>query len=236
MPIHPLKNRGINKRSACGAFLCALVLPLALAHQTLRAATPAAPVSATVALANDAPALQSRLKATAEEWSILYPRLQRITALREEVHATIVPGAPVRNTKPMGIFDSPLGGTSLDAPPAMASRGNSRGGPFDPDNAPGSPAVARGRGVLGLIGGALGRVVIDMAMPAPGSSVQNLLNELQTNLNATETSDEEIREKLAAVRAARARAARDLAAAQSELTPFLTPDQLAILVVLDYLD
>src|SRR4051812_23104096 len=72
---------------------------------------------------DDPAALQARLNATPEEWSFVYPKLQQVVALREAVPATAAAALPTRSRG--GIFDSPLGGTSLDVPNMPT---NGRGG------------------------------------------------------------------------------------------------------------
>jgi hypothetical protein len=62
------------------------------------------------------------------------------------------------------------------------------------------------------------------------------MTELQTLLNSHDATNDQIREKLASVRAVRNKAIRDLEEAQKDLTPYLTVEQLAILVSLGILD
>ena len=69
-----------------------------------------------------------------------------------------------------------------------------------------------------------------MMKTGQGNSVQILLTDLQTLLADKGTTDQQLREKLATVRAAREKARRDLDAAQKELMPLLTIDQQAVLV------
>jgi Spy/CpxP family protein refolding chaperone len=66
--------------------------------------------------------------------------------------------------------------------------------------------------------------------------IRQAQTELQTVLKESKHSAAEVREKMAAVRAARQRARADLEAAQRDLTPLLTTEQEAVLVSLGYLD
>ena len=184
-------------------------------------------------LADNWPAVQARLRATHEEWSVILPMLQRISVLREDVNATA--GAVAAGRRGVGgAFDSPMGGTSLDAP-IMPNRGGggAGSGPFDPKIAPGTE---QRQSLLGALGGLMGRAIIGMVIPDQSHAMQTLLTELRGLAESREATDEQIREKLAAARAARNKAVRDLAAAQNDLEPFLTVDQLAILVSLGYLE
>jgi len=200
------------------------------------AAEPAEPADATVAvaepgkLAEVAAALQKTMQATDEEWSVILPKLQEIEALRDELQATAAP-APKRMG---GQFDSPLGGTSMDAPTMSGRRGVSN--PFDPKSAPG--IKDNNGGILGVLGlrRTLNRAVAGIFKPNNGNRVEHLLNDLNQLLAAKETTDEQLREKLASIRAARAKVSRELSAAQEELEGLLTVDQLGHLVTMGYMD
>src|SRR5690349_6813648 len=94
-----------------------VLFALAIAGETSWAAAPPPPKpvensAVTATLADTAAALQKTLKATDEEWSVILPKLQEIEALRDELHAAAAPAPPRMG----GQFDSPLGGTSMDAP------------------------------------------------------------------------------------------------------------------------
>ena len=84
--------------------------------------------------------------------------------------------------------------------------------------------------------GLIGRILVDTFLPEQSHPVQTVLTELQTLVNTYDVTDEQIREKLAAVRAVRNKVRRDLAAAQKELGAYLTVEQMAVLVSLGYLD
>ena len=197
------------------------------------------------AYVDDWDGLQARLGATNEEWSVIYPQLWRIRVLRDDVHATAGTAAPDRR----GLFggaladrrgglggalDSPMGGTSLNAPVMSSRSGGGRGSrekPFDPKIAPGAPTAG-----VGVLRGLLGRVFINLIVPDQRYPVQTVLTELQTLLNSHDATEDQIREKLAAARAVRNKVQRDLAAAQKDLVPYLTVEQMAVLVSLGYLD
>jgi hypothetical protein len=178
--------------------------------------------------------LQRILRATDEEWSILYPKLVQVTALRAAVAAD---GASAEATSlTRRLSSGPMGGTSMDAP-TMAGRGGrfgGRTGPFDPAAAPGARAASSGLGAALTRG--LARNWANSVKTGQGNSVQILLNELQTLLDDKNSTDKQLFDKLSAIRSARAKAARDLEAAQTDFRQLLTTDQLAILVSLGYLD
>ena len=132
-------------------------------------------------------------------------------------------------------MNSPLGGTSLDTPMAPEGMNGSRRGffgsssmPFDPNAAPGRTSTNSVTGTRRTQGRRLGS--------DQGNSVEALLSELQTLLATKSATSAQVLEKLALIRATRAKAARDLQHAQNELTPLLTLDQIAVLVSLGYLD
>jgi hypothetical protein len=203
-----------------------LVVALALSASAIRAQT-----------AEEASALQTQLRATAEEWTVLLPKLRQVVALRAEVQATAAE-PEARAGYLMRALDSPLGGTSMDVPVMqgsglrnLASALGLASGPFDPAKAPGnvpSGDKSRPNGV--------GRAFAERMRVTRGNGVQALLTDLQTLIDDKATTEEQLREKLAEVRAARAKATRDLVAAQADLAALLTPDQLASLVSQGYLD
>jgi len=180
--------------------------------------------------------LKKQLQATNEEWSVLYPQLWRICAMREDLGAS-VPQTPISPKSP---FENagPMGGTSLSAPemPNRSGRGQANGtSPFDPKKAPGSPS-AESPTLMGALGGLLVRGLIDVLLPDQGHPVRTVVGELRALLDSHDTTDDQLRDKLAAVRAVRNKERRDLQSAQKELTPFLTLDQTALLVSLGILD
>ncbi len=176
------------------------------------------------------------LNATNEEWSVIYPQLSHIWALRLDIDAAAETSQPGGEEKRGSPFDSPMGGTSLSAP-VMPNRGgrNQAGGstPFDPKKAPGAPQATS---LSGALGGLLIRGLIAVLLPDEAHPVRVVLSELKTLLNSRDTTDEQLREKLAAVRAVRSKAMRDLETAQTELTQYLTLHQTAVLVNLGILN
>jgi hypothetical protein len=235
-------NKGLALRARVYVGVAGLALLLLTGWPQVRGAAPGAPGSPrapralereTAVSADDWATVQARLKATDEEWSVIGPVLQRMANLREEVQAK--PGLATGNRRPGGMLDSPMGGTSLDAP-VMRSGSGGRGGngPFDPKTAPG--ANDRGQGMLGALGRVMGRAMIGLMVPDQSRPVQTLMTELQTLAYLPGATDQQIWDKLAEVRAARKKAARELEAAQRELVPFLTVDQTAVLVSLGYFD
>jgi hypothetical protein len=66
--------------------------------------------------------------------------------------------------------------------------------------------------------------------------VSRALTELQTAADDTKTSPDDLRDKVAAVRAARAKARDELRTTQQELLQLVTPTQEAILIGLGYLE
>jgi hypothetical protein len=75
-----------------------------------------------------------------------------------------------------------------------------------------------------------------MPFGGPGSQVMVALMELRTVALDPNATADQIKEKAAAVRAARQKAKAEVAAAQKDLVQLLAPDQEAILVALGYLD
>jgi hypothetical protein len=178
--------------------------------------------------------LQASLRASDEEWSIIWPKLQEVVALRAAVQADGPSASGAGFTRRM--FNGPMGGTSMDAP-TMAGRGRWGNRPFDPSKAPGSAArVSAGSGLGGALTRGLARNWANAVKTRQGNSVQMLLAELQTLLDDKSSSDKQLLDKLTAIRTARAKAARDLDAAQKDLKLLLTTDQLAVLVSLGYMD
>jgi hypothetical protein len=70
----------------------------------------------------------------------------------------------------------------------------------------------------------------------PGGAGMQALMDLLAATNDPKTTPEQLKEKLAAVRAARQKARADLAAAQKDLLELLTSDQEAVLVDLGVLE
>ena len=187
-------------------------------------------------------ALQVKLHASTEEWGVISPKLQQIRRLRTEVE-TVAPSSTAASRRGRGgMMGSPMGGTSLDTPIMPAGMNGPRRGflgssqPFDPSVAPGRSQPQNT--LLKLLGAATTparRTVNRRFGSSEGNAVEALLVELQTLVETEGATNSQIMEKLSAIRAARAKAARELKEAQDELGLLLTPTQLAILVSLGYL-
>jgi hypothetical protein len=193
--------------------------------------TTVAPGAAVLDIPDTPAALRERLDATDEEWAVVLPKLQHIAALRDEISA---PTDSVVSISRRRMFAGPAGGTSLDAPiveGARRTRAASREFPFDPQKAPGA-----GGALLNTIAGGIGRLISDFTRPNRPNSVQTLVTELQTMLDSKDTPGWQLLDKLASIRAARAKAIRELGRAQQDLLPLLTTEQVATLVALGYLD
>jgi hypothetical protein len=72
--------------------------------------------------------------------------------------------------------------------------------------------------------------------PGGNNYVSRALTELQIATGDAKTSPDDLREKIAAVRAARAKAREELRAAQKELLQLVTHTQEATLIGLGYLE
>jgi hypothetical protein len=183
--------------------------------------------------ADESADLQKALRATDEEWSIIYPELEQIVALRAAVEADGSTAAGTGLTRRFG--NGPMGGSSMDVP-TMAGRGGGRYGgrvsPFDPSLAPGGRVSGQGAALTR----GLARNWANSVKTGQGNSVLILLNELQSLLDDENSTDNQLFDKLNVIRAARAKATCDLDAAQSDLKQLLTIDQLAVLVSLGYID
>ena len=221
--------------SALPAAFLALLLSAISSHAAGSSVTASDPFSG----------VKTRIHASNEEWSVILPRLEEILRLRNEVNAVVL-SAPAPKTLPMmGMLNSPLGGTSLDTPTTPAGmKGTppgSRGAgsrPFDPKTTPGHSNPQRSvlMTLLGADSAAMRRSMARLLATDQGNSVEALLSELHALLAAEGTTDAQLREKLASIRAARARAARDLQRVQEELKPLLTFDQFAMLVSLGHIE
>jgi hypothetical protein len=196
------------------------------------------PIPHVQAFAEQADTLRALLVATPEQWSVIAPKLAHIASLRDEIHATIAMpySEPPRNA----MFDTPKGGTSMDAPVVNNRPRNSGGltdllglnpGPFNPADAPGKSS---GAGLGAAIRTRVGRAVTERFKTGRGNQVRKLMGEMQTLLTDSSVTDEQVREKLASIRAARTSARHDLAAAQTDLFLMLTTDQIALLVAHGY--
>jgi hypothetical protein len=209
----------------------------------------------------DPEALRNTLRATNEEWMVIWAKLQEIIRLRAEVHATAADGDPTGASNMMfGGAGMPGGGNSLEGPASqgpdvnLGRRGGMGGGqggfggnqnPFTPPQT-GQSGGRGGTGGFGGFGGSgggrggFGRLTAggfgNMLDVGSANGVAALMVELQNLLADKSTSDEQIREKLEAIRATRQKDVRDLAAAQADILPLLTTRQVAMLTALGYLD
>jgi Spy/CpxP family protein refolding chaperone len=150
--------------------------------------------------------LKDMLEVKDEEWKVLQPKLQKIQQLQRDA-----------NPRAMGMM------------------------PFGPPGGPGG-AVFIGPGGPPPGGG---QVIGGGAPPGgfgPGgpdqnpSPVQEKLNDLRETLQNKDSTPEDIKAKVQALRDARAQAKVDLAKAQEDLTSGVTPRQEAVLLSLGYLD
>ena len=112
------------------------------------------------------------------------------------------------------------------------------GGPGPGEFGPGPDGFGRGgRGPGGFGRGGPGPGGGPPGFGGPGgNAVTQKLVELRTALADPNTTSEQLKEKISAVRDARQKAKAELAAARKDLLGLLTPDQEAVLVSLDYLD
>lgn len=210
--------------------------------------------------------IQTKIRASDEEWKVIGPKLSRVMAAYAAVEAGIdesnagdsgfMPMGPGGREGPGG---GPRGGPGNDS---FAGPGD--GGPFG-RGGPGPGGFGRGGrgpegfgpgefgpgdrgpggfGSRGFGGGGRGPGGFGRGGPGgppgfggPGSNaVMQKLRELQTTLADPNATTEQCKEKITAVRSARQKAKADLAAARKDLLQLLTLDQEAMLVSLGYLD
>ena len=116
--------------------------------------------------------------------------------------------------------------------------GFGRGGPGPDGFGPGPGGFGRGgRGPGGFGRGGPGPGGGPPGFGGPGgNAVAQKLTELRTALADPNSTSEQLKEKLGAVRDARLKAKAELAVARKDLLELLTPDQEAVLVSLNYLD
>ncbi len=190
----------------------------------------------------DAATLQTQMASTDEEWMVLWPKLQNILLLRDEVHPA--------STNPFaggfmmgGPGGMPMGGSGLEAPNnlGMGTSGvgmANQADPFNPQKIPGLPKPQPG-----FFGAILGQA--GFAMPAPngsmftvpkGNAVQTQLTELATMLRDKTTTNDQLKEKLTLIRATRQKAKAELQTAQADFMHLITPAQAALLLASGYLD
>lgn len=218
------------------AIACFALAPSVRPAQAAGEAQAPAAAPATVVTPADWQDVKTLLNATNEEWAVIFPQLSRIWALRQDIDSAAETSHSGAAGRMGGPFDSPLGGNSLNAPVMPNRSGRAQAGgsaPFDPKKAPGAPQAAT---LSGALGGLLVRGLIAALLPDEAHPVRAVLSELKTLIDSHDATDEQIREKLAAVRAVRSKAMRDLQTAQHDLTPYLTVDQTAALVNLGILD
>ncbi len=195
------------------------------------------------AAAVDQAALQTQMASTDEEWLVLWPKLQNILLLRDEVHP--IPAGPPGGFMMggPGAVGFPMGGSGLEAPNnlGMGTSGigmANQADPFNPQKIPGLPKPQPG-----FFGAVLGQA--GLAMPPPngsmftlpkGNAVQTQLTELATMLRDKTTTTDQIKEKLVLIRATRQKAKAELQTAQADFLHLITPAQAALLLALGYLD
>ena len=240
---------------------CALLsFPILMIAQPASQPAPATPGTAPQAGAGakaPAPAnggiesVKALIKATDEEWKVIGPKLQALVAARQTVTTYTTPAAGRGGFGGPGF---PNFGTDSFAGPTNEGRGGRGGrGGFPPGFDPANPAA--GRGVPPgfdpsnpTAGRGFPPGFDPAAMPAMGrgpggpggfgadNPVSSALAELKKAVDDPTTPPAQVKDKLAAVRSARQRAAADLATAQKALLALLTADQEVILVSLGYLD
>ena len=195
--------------------------------------------------------VKALIKATDEEWKVIGPKLQALVAARQTVTTYTTPAAG------RGGFGGPgfpnMGPDSFAGPsnnngPGGRGRGGFPPG-FDPANPtagrgfppgfdPANPAAGRGfppgfdPAAMAAMGGGRG----GPGGFGPDNAVSSALAELKKAVDDPTSPPAQIKDKLAAVRGARQRAAADLAMAQKALLALLTADQEVIVVSLGYLD
>ena len=208
--------------------------------------------------------IQARIRASDEEWKVIGPKLRRLmmayaaaeTSLDESsIGGTDDPGfaPPGRGGPGDDSFSGPGGGGPFGpggfdrgapgpdgfGPGGPRPEGFGPGGP-GPDGfgfGPGPGGFGRGgRGPGGFGRGGPGPGGGPPGFGGPSGAVTQKLVELRTALTDPNTTSEQLREKIGAVRDARLKVKAELAAARKDLLELLTPDQEAVLVSLDYLD
>jgi hypothetical protein len=150
--------------------------------------------------------VKARINASDEEWKVIGPKIRNIVLLRQMVEGD-----------PDAGFGPPSGGSPEPGRPGRDVGPRRAGFGWPP---PGSP---RGPGSAGSGGADVAPLIQAQA-------------DLQAALDDPQTSDDEVRERLAALRKALQKARADLAAATKDLLELLTADQEAVLVSLGHLD
>ena len=228
------------------AGICVLIfVPILIIAQTASQSAPATPgVAAQAGASAKAPApanggiegVKALIKATDEEWKVIGPKLQALVAARQTVTTYTTPAAG------RGGFGGPgfpnMGPDSFAGPSNNNGPGGRGRGGFPPGFDPANPAAGRGfppgfdPAAMAAMGGGRG----GPGGFGPDNAVSSALAELKKAVDDPTTPPAQIKDKLAAVRSARQRAAADLAMAQKALLALLTADQEVILVSLGYLD
>ena len=257
-PHHSDRGAALTRRTLVASVSSALFLSAALFAQT--APTPARRASGaspqTAATPNTGiDSVKTQIKATDEEWNVIGPKLQAVVTARQTVmtYATAGggAGAPFGGGGPGFLGRGGPGGPggfgrdSLDGP-------GGPGGPFGRGGADLPPGVDPatffgGRGGRGGPGGppagfdpaALPGNNAGAAPPAMGggaNAITAALDELKTTLANSASTPEQVKAKLATVRAERKKAESNFAAAQKALLLLITPAQEVTLVSLGYLD
>jgi hypothetical protein len=192
--------------------------------------------------------IKSQIHATDEEWKIIAPVLQSITTLRQTANEGLSGGQG--NTGfggMMGGFGGPGGGLgggdSFADPGGRGGLGGGGPGGFGGGGpggfGGGGPGGFGGGGRGGFGGGGRGDSAggaTPVVMSGGNNAVALALAELKSALATTNTPPGQIKEQIAAVRAARQKARTDLAATEKKLRELLTADQEAVLISLGWLE
>lgn len=162
--------------------------------------------------------VKKQLGSTDEEWKVIGPKLQKVIAARQ------VLVSDAKGDRGAGGFFGPgFGGPGG----AFAGPGRAFGPP------PGGPGGFDGPPP----GGGPSLVGPGASPPAMGNNIISQAQaDLKVVLNSAKHTPEEVREKLALVRAARQRALANFEAMQKDLIQLLTAEQEAILASLGYIE
>jgi len=185
--------------------------------------------------------LQQPLGANSEEWKIIAPVLAKVVAGEEALAST---GADENGGGDFGGGRGGMGGpgggndtfggpaSTADGGRGRGGRGRGMGGDFGPGGMGGgnpAPAAAAPAGDAaispGITASASNRITLPQA-----------LSDLSSALASADTSEGQLKERVALVRDARKRTEAEVAAGRKELLKILTLDQEAALVALGYLD
>jgi hypothetical protein len=204
----------------------AILLTVTLAAASAGQATAPATAPATTRAAAPPPALQLALRATREEWKVIGPLVDEVERARR-----VIDNAAVRDrvADPLAFF----GNDSFVGPSP-----NARGSLGFVDGFSGWGTTAPATGGAPATGPVLQAATAPAAAAPDGApaTLAMAMADLQTAAADPATPESALRDKLALVRAARARAQVRLAAANEALRRALTPDQEGFLVALGVLD